>query len=164
MRVMGVDCGSERTGWSVIESDGRRHRLVEFGVIRTRTPEPMAERLRHISTDLLLRIATLKPDCGAVEDVFQGVNARSALKLAQVRGAVLLTLAQSGLAVAEYSPAQIKLCVVGHGRAEKEQVQMMVSTMLGLTEVVTSADAADAAAVAICHAVASSSPLTKVTR
>jgi crossover junction endodeoxyribonuclease RuvC len=152
MRVLGIDCGSERTGFGVIESDGVRHRIVVAGVIRTRSKDPMSERLLVISKGLLAVIHDHQPDYGAVEDVFHAANARSALKLAHVRGVALLALAQAGLACGEYSPATVKLSVVGHGRAEKAQVQMMIRTLCGRDAVFETEDASDAVAVAICHA------------
>lgn len=152
MRVLGIDCGSERTGFGVIESDGVRHRLLITGVIRTRAADPLAGRLLIIRDRLADVIRDHQPECGAVEDVFHAVNARSALKLAHVRGVALLVLAEAGLTCGEYSPATVKLSVVGHGRAEKSQVQMMVRTLCGPDAIFETEDASDAVAVAICHA------------
>ena len=152
MRILGVDCGSERTGYGVVESDGRRHRLIAAGVIRVSPQKPFAERLRLIYVGVRDVLARDQPERFAVETVFHGVNAKSALKLAQVRGVVMLAAAEVGLAVEEYSPLEIKGSVVGYGRATKDQVQLMTASLLGLREIIEPHDASDALAVAICHA------------
>jgi crossover junction endodeoxyribonuclease RuvC len=151
VRVLGIDCGTERTGYAVIESDGIGHRLTDAGVIKTDPREPLAGRLLWIAGELRGVLARWSPDCGAVEDVFHAVNARSALKLAHVRGVALLVLAEAGISVGEYSPMEVKMSVVGYGRAEKMQVQMMVRSILALERQLPE-DASDAVAVAICHA------------
>jgi crossover junction endodeoxyribonuclease RuvC len=152
MRVLGVDCGSERTGWGVIESDGRRHRVVAHGVICLRLKDTLPTRLAAISLALRGLLAAHAPECAAVEEVFYSQNVKTALKLAHVRGVALAVLAEAGLAVGEYSPLSVKTSVVGYGRAEKHQVQLMVRTLTGLADAIESEDAADALAVAICHA------------
>jgi crossover junction endodeoxyribonuclease RuvC len=152
MRVLGIDCGVERTGYGVIESDGRTHRLVVAGVIRTSPASPLEARLLRIAVGLRETIVLHHPVCAAVEEVFFAVNVKTALKLAHVRGIVLLVAAEAGLAMGEYSPLEVKSSVVGYGRAEKSQVQMMVRSLLGLDQPIASEDACDAVAVAICHA------------
>ena len=152
MRILGIDCGSERTGYGLIESDGRDHRMVVAGVIRTNTKWPFEKRLLEIATGLRRLMVEHNPEFAAVEEVFHAVNAKTALKLAHVRGAVLLTIAEAGVRLAEYSPLEVKINVVGYGRAEKCQVQMMVQSLLRLPEAIASEDAADALAVALCHA------------
>ena len=152
MRVLGIDCGSERTGYGVIESDGVDHRLLTCGVIRTRTTAPFEQRLLAIAEGLRRLIQQQTPDSAAVEGVFFSVNVKSALKLAHVRGVALLAIAEAGLEMGEYSPLEVKTSVVGYGRAEKRQVQTMVCSLLHLAEPVDSEDACDALAVAICHA------------
>jgi crossover junction endodeoxyribonuclease RuvC len=152
LRVLGIDCGSERTGYGIIESDGRCHRMVVAGVIRTSPKTPFERRLLEIAGGLRELIREHRPEMAAVEEVFHGANAKSALKLAHVRGVALLVGAEAGMELAEYSPLEVKMSVVGYGRAEKTQVQMMVRSLLGLAEVVASLDASDALAVAICHA------------
>lgn len=152
MRILGVDCGTEKTGYGVIDSDGRSHRLVCCGVIATRPREALGLRLAALAEGLEEVIAAQAPEMAAVEEVFYAANVKTALKLAHARGAVLLVLARAGLACAEYSPLEVKTSVVGYGRAEKAQVQKMVASLLGLREPVSSEDAADALAVAICHA------------
>ena len=152
MRVLGIDCGSERTGYGVIESDGLSHRMVVAGVIKTSPRWPFEKRLLEIATGLRELIREHQPELAAVEEVFHAVNAKSALKLAHVRGVALLVIGEAGLGLAEYSPLEVKMSVVGYGRAEKSQVQLMVRSLLGLTATVESFDASDALAVAICHA------------
>ena len=152
MRVLGIDCGVERTGFGVIESDGRTHRLLEAGVIRTSPASPLEVRLLRIADGLRDALRRHEPACAAVEEVFHAVNVKTALKLAHVRGVALLVAAEAGLEMSEYSPLEVKSSVVGYGRAEKRQVQLMVRSLLGLDQAIESEDACDAVAVAICHA------------
>jgi crossover junction endodeoxyribonuclease RuvC len=152
VRVLGIDCGSERTGYGVIESDGGTHRLLAAGVIRTTPRRPFAERLLEIATGLRDVIRQYQPEMAAVEEVFCALNPKTALKLAHVRGVAFLAAAEAGLPVAEYSPLEVKMGVVGYGRAEKRQVQMMVQSLLGAPQSIESEDACDALAVAFCHA------------
>lgn len=152
MRVLGIDCGTERTGYGVIDSDGRDHRLVTAGCIRSSTKDPLEKRLLNIATELRLILAEHRPDFAAVEEVFFAANARSALKLAHVRGMALFLIAEAAVSFAEYSALEVKMSVVGYGRAEKSQVQQMVASILRLREIVKSEDASDALAIAICHA------------
>jgi crossover junction endodeoxyribonuclease RuvC len=159
MRILGVDCGTERTGFGVIDTDGRRHQLVTAGVIRTDDEHSLEHRLMVIANGLRECLGTHAPDVMAVESVFHAVNAKSALKLAHVRGVALLTAAEAGLAVNEYSPLEVKMSVVGYGRAEKHQVQMMVLSLLGANQQFGSFDATDALAVAICHGTRNARPV-----
>ena len=152
MRVLGIDCGTERTGWGVIESDGRSHRVLGHGVIRTAVKKPLEQRLAVIAEGLRTVLRDHQPETAAVEEVFYSQNVKTALKLAHVRGVALLTIAEAQIALGEYSPLAIKISVVGYGRAEKQQVQMMVRTLTGFQGVIETEDASDALAVAICHA------------
>ena len=152
MRIVGIDCGTENTGFGVIDTDGRCHRLVSAGVIRTKTADVLEQRLRFIAAELRAVIEAFGPNAVAVEEVFHAINAKSALKLAHVRGVALLVAAEAGLDVGEYSPLEVKVSVVGYGRAEKRQVQMMVHSLLATELQIESLDATDALAVAICHA------------
>jgi crossover junction endodeoxyribonuclease RuvC len=152
LRVLGIDCGTERTGWGVIESDGRRHSVVAHGVIRTRPPTPLCERLAAIARALRVLLGEHQPDSAAVEEVFFSLNVKTALKLAHVRGVALAEIAGAGIALGEYSPLEVKGSVVGYGRAEKSQVQLMVRTLTGFQGVLETEDVSDALAVAICHA------------
>jgi crossover junction endodeoxyribonuclease RuvC len=151
MRIAGIDCGTERTGFGVIDSDGRSHLFVTAGVIRTKPADALEMRLKLIAAELRSIFQSFAPEAVAVEAVFHAVNARSALKLAHVRGVALLQAAEAGVAVAEYSPLEVKKSVVGYGRAEKQQVQMMVHSLLRMEEPFASYDVSDALAVAICH-------------
>jgi len=157
VRVLGIDCGSERTGYGVIESDGLDHRMVAAGVIQTNPKWPFERRLLAIAHGLRELIQEHTPEFAAVEGIFYSANVKTALKLAHVRGVALLTVAEAGMELAEYSPLEVKISVVGYGRAEKRQVQMMVQTLLRLSAQVESEDASDALAVAICHATRESS-------
>ena len=152
MRVLGIDCGGEYTGYGVVEqTDGGPLRYLTAGAISLSPRHPLAERLLQVFTELRKLIAAYQPDTVAIEDVFYAVNAKSALKLGQVRGVAMLAASSSGLEVAEYAPLAIKSAVVGYGRAEKQQVQHMVTRLLNLPEPPQPADAADALAIAICH-------------
>ena len=151
MRVLGIDCGCEKTGFGVVDTDGRTHRFVSAGVIRTSTRDPMAARLARIHRELSDALSLYRPEVVAIEEVFHADNVKTALKLAHVRGIALLAAAQAGLLVGEYSPLEVKTSVVGYGRAEKHQVQRMVASLLSLAEPPPE-DASDALAVAICHA------------
>jgi len=155
MRVFGIDCGTEVTGFGVVDTcDGEREaRLVcrTLGGIQLPKAKPMPVRLEQVYRELREQLAQWQPDVVAVEEVFYSVNAKSALKLGQVRGVALLAAASEGLAVAEYAPLRIKQSVVGYGLAKKKQVQFMVQRLLNLAELPEPADAADALAIAICH-------------
>jgi crossover junction endodeoxyribonuclease RuvC len=152
MRVLGVDCGTEYTGFGVVEL-GHDDTLVclACGAIKLSPREPLARRLATVFDRLGAIIEEHRPDNVAIEDVFYALNVKSALKLGQVRGVAMLAASSAGLEVSEYSPLSIKSAVVGYGRAEKPQVQYMVARLLNLSEVPEPADAADALAIAICH-------------
>jgi crossover junction endodeoxyribonuclease RuvC len=152
MRVLGIDCGTEYTGYGIVDQlDGRLLRYVSAGAIRLSSREPLPARLRDIFQKLTTLIQQFQPDNVAIEDVFYAVNVKSALKLGQVRGVAMLAAAAAGLEVAEYAPLTVKSAVVGYGRAEKSQVQQMVSRLLSLDSIPEPPDAADALAIAICH-------------
>jgi crossover junction endodeoxyribonuclease RuvC len=159
MRIIGIDCGTERTGFGVIDSDGRSHAFVTAGVIRTKPADALEARLMRIAAELRSVFQTFAPEAVAVEAVFHAVNAKSALKLAHVRGVALLQAAEAGLAVSEYSPLEVKMSVVGYGRAEKQQVQLMVHSLLRVNQEFASYDVSDALAVAICHGTRSKLPV-----
>ena len=152
MRIFGIDPGSQRTGYGCVDAHGRELRLVCFGIIAMPPRASLPDKL-HLVFDRLQHLLTeAAPDIVAVENVFHAINARTALVLGQARGAALVAAADRGLGVAEYTPAAIKRTVVGYGRAEKVQVQHMVKLLLGLERAPSPHDAADALAVAICHA------------
>ena len=155
MRVCGVDCGTETTGYGVVEWDARARdpRLVSMcsGGICPPKKAALPERLAVIYAELISLFEQFHPDVVAVEEVFYSVNAKSAIKLGHVRGVALLAAATAGLPVAEYAPLTIKSTVTGYGLAAKNQVQFMVARLLSLPAAPQPADAADALAIAICH-------------
>ena len=151
MRLIGLDPGLRVTGWGVIEIDGNRLRHVADGGVASNADLPLAMRLAQLYDGLAAVIGRFRPLEAAVEETFVNVNPAATLKLGQARGVVLLVPARLGLAVAEYSPNLVKKSVVGAGHAAKQQVQMMVRALLPGASL-ESADAADALAVAICHA------------
>ncbi|MGB6745760.1 MAG: crossover junction endodeoxyribonuclease RuvC [Terracidiphilus sp.] len=155
MRVFGIDCGTEITGFGVVESDegAREPRLdcCAMGAVRLAKSKALPARLDQVFRELSAEIERWQPDAVAIEEVFYSVNAKSALKLGQVRGVALLAAARLGIPVAEYAPLKIKSSVVGYGLAKKEQVQFMVARLLRLDALPEPADAADALAIAICH-------------
>jgi crossover junction endodeoxyribonuclease RuvC len=155
MRVFGIDCGTEITGFGVVETldTSRQPQLLlkSHGAIRLQKSKPLPERLAQVYRELTAELERWQPEIVAIEEVFYSVNAKSALKLGQVRGVALLAAASMGLPVAEYAPLRIKSSVVGYGLAKKEQVQFMVSRLLSMKELPEPPDAADALAIAICH-------------
>jgi crossover junction endodeoxyribonuclease RuvC len=151
MRVLGIDPGSDTTGWGIVEGDGRRYQVVEYGTIKTSPAEKFANRLLRISNAIEALITQHQPDACAIEDGFLKTNVKVTLKLGQVRGIALLAAARAAIDVHEYSPRLVKQTIVGYGNAEKRQVQEMVRVLLALKSVPEPHDAADALAVAICH-------------
>lgn len=151
MRVLGIDCGSEITGYAVVEqSPAGALSCVACGAIRLPHRDPLSVRLKTVLQELSRVIETHAPTKVAVEDVFYAANAKSALKLGHVRGVALLAAASYDLEVSEYAPLAIKSAVVGYGRAEKSQVQQMVMRLLNLPAAPEPPDVADALAIAIC--------------
>jgi crossover junction endodeoxyribonuclease RuvC len=155
MRVFGIDCGTECTGYGIVEWDdtARLPQLISLGAGGIKLPkkEPLAQRLSLVYAELLALLETHRPDVVVVEEVFYSVNAKSALKLGHIRGVALLAAATANLPVAEYAPLKIKSTVTGYGLAQKEQVQFMVARLLNLSVLPEPTDAADALAIAICH-------------
>ncbi len=151
MIVLGIDPGSETTGWGVIEGDARRYRLVEFGTVKATARWRFPARLLKISEGVEALVERFRPDVCAVEESFFAVNPKPALQLGHVRGVVLLAAERAGVEIAEYAPRLIKQSVVGYGAAEKHQVQEMVRVLLNLRERPAPFDASDALAVAITH-------------
>jgi crossover junction endodeoxyribonuclease RuvC len=152
MIVLGVDPGSLHTGYGAVETDGRRHRLVDMGRIAPGPRLSLPEKLRTIHAAVSALIARLHPDALAVEEVFHSANTRTTLVLGHVRGVVLLAGAEAGLPVYEYPPATVKQQITGFGRAEKQQVAFMVTRLLALPADAPPGDATDALAVALCLA------------
>ena len=149
--VMGIDPGSNCTGFGLVEEIKGKLSVVHWGSVRTKPRQSFPERLKLIYNELVAVIQEFSPDVVAVEDMFFATNVKSALKLGQTRGATILAAANQNIAIAEYSPLEVKQSVVGYGRADKVQVQDMVTTLLGLKEKPEPFDASDALAVAICH-------------
>ncbi len=154
MRILGIDPGTRLCGYGVIEAggaSGARPRYVECGVLQLTEGLELAKRLQQLWHDLREVVAELRPQELALESIFHGKNAQSALRLGYARGVVMLLAMESDLVLAEYPPATVKRAVAGHGRASKEEVQRMVGWQCGLRKALA-ADAADALAVALCHA------------
>ncbi len=152
MRVLGIDCGTEFTGFGVVDQlSGSELRFVAAGAIRLYKQQSLPVRLGQVFEELQKIILTHSPDMVAIEEVFYSVNAKTALKLGQVRGVAILAASYSGLEVAEYSPLAIKSAVVGYGKADKHQVQSMIVRLLKLDSPPERLDASDALAIAICH-------------
>lgn len=152
MRIFGIDPGSIRTGYGCVDTSGGRHRFVACGALSTPAGTPLPERLLAIHAGLSEALTASAPDCVAIENLFHARHARSALTLGHARGVAVLAAVQAGLPVIEYTPAEIKVSVVGYGRAEKSQVQRMIMLLLGLDTAPSPYDASDALAVALCHA------------
>jgi len=150
--ILGVDPGSAVTGYGLIRSYGRENVLLECGVIRTDSKSPLPEKLKEIFEGLSEIISDKNPDQLAIEETFYSKNAKSALVMGQARGVAILAAACAKLPVSEYSPKEVKSSVVGQGSASKLQVQYMVKNLLGLKELPQPMDAADALAIALCHA------------
>jgi crossover junction endodeoxyribonuclease RuvC len=154
-RVLGVDPASAGpTGYGIIESDGRRCRMLHYGALKV-APKRQKEFLGAVLHDVHALLCRLmdeySPDALAVESIFSALNVRTALRLAEVRGVVLLAAAQRGVAVHSYSPREVKASVAGYGHADKKQIQLMVRALLEMNETPEPSDAADALAVALCH-------------
>jgi crossover junction endodeoxyribonuclease RuvC len=152
MITLGIDPGIALTGYGIIEEkhDGSLH-VINYGVIRTSADLSQADRLVHLYQRIKSIILLHQPDMGAVEKLFFERNVRTALNVGQARGVALLTMAESGLQIGEYTPLEVKQAVAGYGGADKNQVQQMVKTILDLETIPRPDDAADALAVAICH-------------
>ena len=152
MRVLGIDCGTEWTGYGVVETDARGElRPIAYGAIHLLKRDSLPHRLTIVFTRLMELMAEHRPDVVAVEEVFHAANSKTALKLGQVRGVSLLAAATCKLAIAEYAPLAVKSAVSGYGMADKQQVQFMVTRLLNLPQPPEPTDASDALAIAICH-------------
>ncbi len=151
MKVLGIDPGTATTGYGILEQVAGKAQLLEYGIINTAAKTSMPERLLKIQREMNRLLLEHKPDVVAVEEIFYFKNAKTIVTVAQGRGVILLTAAAAGIAVAEYTPLQVKQAVVGYGQAEKRQVQYMVQRLLNMKELPRPDDAADALAIAICH-------------
>jgi crossover junction endodeoxyribonuclease RuvC len=151
MKVLGIDPGSETLGWGVVEGENLKYKLVDFGTVKSSPKEKFSKRLLKIHQGVDAVIEKFQPDVLSIEEAFYSVNVNVAMKLGQVRGAVIVLGELKGLEIAEYSPRLVKQTVVGYGNAEKHQVQEMVRLLLRLQKAPEPHDAADALAIAICH-------------
>jgi len=151
MLVIGIDPGTATTGFGLVRETENGIEVVDFGVILTQAGERPEIRLLQLGNELNRLLHLHRPDSGAVEKLFFQRNVTSAISVGQARGVALLYLAQNGVSVDEYTPLEVKQAITGYGKADKNQVQQMVKAILGLPEIPTPDDAADALAVAICH-------------
>lgn len=152
MRILGIDPGYAIVGYGVIDYDKNKFKVVEYGAITTDAGEEMNSRFKTIHDDLNTIIERTSPEFMAIEQLYFNSNQKTAINVAQARGVLLLSALNHGLRIAEYTPLQVKQSVVGYGRAEKKQVQLLVKSMLGLEFVPKPDDTADALAIAVCHA------------
>ncbi|OGC21347.1 crossover junction endodeoxyribonuclease RuvC [candidate division WOR-1 bacterium RIFOXYB2_FULL_42_35] len=151
MRTLGIDPGIATTGFGLVEENGQKLVFVEHGVIKTSPQQNSKDRLQKIFIEAKKIIKDFKPQAVAIEKLFFGKNAKTAMAVSQARGIMLLSAAEAGVSVTEYSPLEVKIALTGYGRAEKKQIQQMVKILLGLADVPKPDDAADALAIAICH-------------
>ncbi len=151
MRILGLDPGTATTGYGIIDVEDGAFILVTYGVITTSPKMEMPYRLQVIQQELQTLLDTYQPESAGIEEVFFGRNVTTAITVGQARGVLLLTLANAGIPISEYSPPKIKDAVTGYGKADKQQVQMMVRNLLELEETPRPDDAADGLAVAITH-------------
>lgn len=152
MVIIGIDPGYAIVGVGVVEHIGNKFRTIDYGAITTPAGMPTTERLNKIFHEMVAYIEKYKPDAVAIEELFFNSNQKTAITVAQARGALLVAATSSGVPVYEYTPLQVKQSVTGYGRADKSQIQQMVKMMLGLSQIPKPDDAADALAIAICHA------------
>ena len=152
MRIIGIDPGYAIVGYGVIDYIGNKFKIVEYGAITTESNQNMNERFKSIHDDLNTIIERTKPEFLAIEELFFNSNQKTAINVAQARGVLLLSALNHGISVHEYTPLQVKQAVVGYGRAEKKQVQLLVKSILGLEKVPKPDDTEDALAIAVCHA------------
>ena len=161
MLILGIDPGYAIVGFGLVETANPKPRLVSCGAINTPAGLRISTRLLQISTDLEQLISQFKPDVMAIEELFFNQNVTTGIGVAQARGVILMTAEKMGLPIYEYTPSQVKQAVVGYGKAEKRQVMDMTKRLLGLSAVPKPDDAADAVAIALCHARSSTSLLRR---
>ena len=164
MRILGIDPGYGITGFGLIEAERGKSRLLQCGAITTPAGMDFSARLEVIYEDMRKLLEMAKPDAVAIEELFFGQNVTTGIGVAQARGVVLLAVRQAGLEITSYKPMQVKQAVVGYGNATKHQVQDMTRRLLGLSAMPKPDDAADAIAIALCHARSSTSLLAKAQR
>ncbi len=152
MVILGIDPGIATVGFGVLDSDGRTQKLIRCGVITTPAGQPLAARLSQIYDDAVSLISTFRPDAISVEELFFNTNITTGISVAHGRGVLLLAGQKSGVPLFEYTPLQVKQAVAGYGKATKKQVEAMVMRLLNLSALPKPDDAADAVALALCHA------------
>ncbi len=152
MTIMGIDPGFAITGYGVVEYKGNKFSVLDYGVITTKAKQEFHKRLMIVNEELTVLMKRFKPEAVSIEELFFSKNIKTALTAAHGRGVAMLAASRSGACIYEYTPLQVKQAVVGYGRASKAQVQQMVSAILNLRQIPKPDDAADALAVAICHA------------
>ena len=151
MRILGIDPGIAIVGYGVIDKEGNRYKTVAYDAVTTRAHTPLEERLEAVYNGINEIIKTYKPDAMSIEELFFNNNAKTALTVGQARGVIILAAVQNHLPVYEYTPLQVKQALTGYGRASKGQIQQMMKSMLGLTQIPKPDDVADALAIAVCH-------------
>lgn len=151
MRILGIDPGIAIVGFGVVDKNGNRYSTVEYGAITTPAHTPLENRLKTIYDEMTLLFANFRPDAMSVEELFFNSNAKTAIAVGQARGVIILSAVENGVSIYEYTPLQVKQALTGYGRASKMQIQQMMRTMLGLSEIPKPDDVADALAIAVCH-------------
>lgn len=164
MIILGIDPGLAIVGWGVIEAKNGNFRPIDYGVIRTPAHTEVPDRLEKIYDDMNALIERYRPESMGIEELFFNTNQTTAIAVAEARGVILLSAKHHGLSIGEYTPLQVKQAVVGYGKAEKKQVMMMTASLLRLKEIPKPDDAADALAIAMCHAQSSASYMTRYFR
>lgn len=160
MVVLGIDPGYAIVGYGLVETKNQRLKALQYGVIRTAAELPIATRLLEIYNDLTGLLTAFSPDCVSIEKLYFNTNETTAINVSQARGVIVLACEQAGVPIFEYTPLQVKMAAVGYGRAEKAQVMEMTRQILKLKEIPKPDDAADALAIAVCHAHTARCPLT----
>jgi len=151
LRILGIDPGYAIMGWGVVDKNGSRYELVDYGAITTDKDMPMADRLKVLYSELMEKIAEFQPAEVSIEELYFNTNAKTVIYVGEARGVALLACCNSGLPIYEYTPLQIKNAISGSGRADKKQMQQMVKRLLALDFIPKPDDAADAIAAALCH-------------
>lgn len=151
MRILGIDPGIAIVGYGVVDKEGNRYKTIAYDAVTTKAHTPLEDRLEKVYNGVCEIIKEYKPDAMSIEELFFNNNAKTALTVGQARGVIILAAVQNHIPVYEYTPLQVKQALTGYGRASKTQIQQMMKSMLGLTEVPKPDDVADALAIAVCH-------------
>ena len=151
MRILGIDPGIAIVGYGVVDKEGNRYKTIAYDSVTTKAHTPLEDRLEKVYNGVCEIIKKYKPDAMSIEELFFNNNAKTALTVGQARGVIILAAVQNHIPVYEYTPLQVKQALTGYGRASKTQIQQMMKSMLGLTEIPKPDDVADALAIAVCH-------------